>query len=103
MKILEKVALLHLIGYIHRDLKPENILFKTNGDSSPLYLSDLGLTIKKEQLEKKNISHYSCGTLGFVAPEVLQYGENGATYDESCDVFSVGCIFYFLHTGTPLF
>jgi serine/threonine protein kinase len=68
-----------------------------------LYLSDLGLTIKKEHLEKKNISHYCCGTLGFVAPEVLQYGENGGTYDESSDMFSVGCIFYFLHTGNPLF
>jgi serine/threonine protein kinase len=63
----------------------------------------MGLTIKKEQLEKKNISHYSCGTLGFVAPEVLQYGENGGTYDESCDIFSVGCISYLLLTGTPLF
>jgi len=28
MKILEKVAVLHMIGYIHRDLKPENILFR---------------------------------------------------------------------------
>lgn len=47
--------------------------------------------------------HYSCGTLGFVAPEVLKYVESEPCYNEQCDVFSVGCIFYFLHTGTPLF
>lgn len=102
-KILEKVAVLHMIGYIHRDLKPANILFRAEGADSPLYLSDLGLTVRKEQLQNKNINHYSCGTLGFVAPEVLEFSETGKVYDQSCDVFSVGCIFYFLHTGNDLF
>lgn len=63
----------------------------------------MGLTVRKEELREKNIKHYSCGTLGFVAPEVLKYEAGLPCYNESCDVFSVGCIFYFLHTGTPLF
>lgn len=34
-----------------------------------------------------------------MAPEVLQFGQSGDMYDEACDIFSVGCIFFFLLTN----
>lgn len=34
-----------------------------------------------------------------MAPEVL----HGDSYDEKCDLFSLGCVFYFLMTGLGLF
>ena len=39
-----------------------------------------------------------------MAPEVfLTENDNNATYDEKCDVFSLGCILYYLLIGHPLF
>lgn len=36
-----------------------------------------------------------CGSLGFMAPEVILCENNKElTYDEKCDIFSLGCIFY---------
>lgn len=36
-----------------------------------------------------------CGSPGFMAPEVLLCENDKAlTYNEKCDIFSLGCIFY---------
>lgn len=40
-----------------------------------------------------------CGTAGYVAPEVFR----NYSYNEACDVFSLGCIFYKILTGNSLF
>ena len=42
-----------------------------------------------------------CGTLGFMAPEILNSENN--TYNEKVDIFSLGCIFYMLLTGKQPF
>lgn len=44
-----------------------------------------------------------CGTPGYVAPEILRYRDGDAFYDEKCDMFSVGVIFFILLTGHKLF
>jgi serine/threonine protein kinase len=44
-----------------------------------------------------------CGTPGFVAPEVLNYKTGGEFYNEKCDIFSAGAIFYMLVTGNSPF
>ena len=44
-----------------------------------------------------------CGTPGYVAPEILQYKEGDQFYNEKCDIFSLGVIFYILLTGKKLF
>ena len=40
-----------------------------------------------------------CGTLGYVAPEVLQ----GDAYDFKADVFSVGAVLFLMLSGKKLF
>ena len=35
-----------------------------------------------------------CGTPGFVAPEILKYKEGDPFYNEKCDMFSLGIIFF---------
>lgn len=45
---------------------------------------------------KRNII---CGTPGFIAPEILKSED----YNEKSDVFSIGCLLYYLLTRTLLF
>lgn len=36
-----------------------------------------------------------CGSFGFMAPEIFDCEENkNVSYDEKCDIFSLGCILY---------
>jgi calcium-dependent protein kinase len=37
-----------------------------------------------------------CGTPGFAAPEIINYQDESAKYDEKCDVFSLGVIFFMM-------
>ncbi len=83
---------LHLCGVIHRDLKPDNILVvpnEANTELEGLRIVDFGLSKLRKPTEKVIDA---CGTLSYVAPEVLQ--KNG--YDCKVDIWSVGVIMYLL-------
>lgn len=94
-QIIFNLKNLHEAGFIHRDIKPENILFTNNKINSSLFLADFGLTVAKDEFKQTFIAKTASGTPGFVAPEVLHTD----FYDEKCDLFSVGCMFYLLNTG----
>jgi hypothetical protein len=64
--LLESVAYLHDLGIVHRDLKPENIL--CGEELEDLKIADFGLSKMVLPQEKMDIA---CGTLSYVAPEVL--------------------------------
>lgn len=82
---------------MHRDFKLENILVhgETNAKTSPprIELCDFGLA---GRLTAKNnfLLHDSCGTPGYMAPEVI-ISKQG--YDCKADIFSVGVILYILY------
>jgi len=80
---------------MHRDLKPENILLEESGEFDKIKLIDFG-----ESLEYTKGEKYSdmVGTPYYIAPEVLN-----KSYDEKCDMWSVGVITYILLSGTPPF
>ncbi|KAK1937738.1 putative myosin light chain kinase [Phytophthora citrophthora] len=88
--LLESVNYLHRLGIVHRDLKPENILC---GDSlTDLKIADFGLSklVHPEELMKM-----PCGTLNYVAPEVLAL----VGYGREADIWSLGVIMYLLLRG----
>ena len=52
------------------DLKPENLLFRTHEDNAELLIADFGLSriIDEEQFR---ILTTTCGTPGYMAPEIF--------------------------------
>lgn len=91
LDILESLESLSSLQICHGNIKPSNILF---GDDGHYYLSDCC----KNMLYIEN----NCpiilpeGSLyEFMSPEMLK----GESYDTACDVWSFGCIVYYMFSG----
>jgi serine/threonine protein kinase len=83
---------LHLRGIVHRDLKPENIMVQEEG-SDDVVVGDFGLS--KFTAGKQDSLKMACGTLAYVAPEVLKM----TGYGKGVDLWSLGVIMYFMLRG----
>ena len=96
--ILSGVAYIHEKGITHRDMKPDNILIgKGVNDSLSIKLIDFGLGEFK--LKALNENDLYCGTLIFMAPEVVHHKK----YTKSVDIWSGACILAELLGRKPLF
>ena len=94
-QILKGVEYCHSKKIIHRDLKPQNILL--NKDLI-IKLCDFGLS-RKLSFEKRPYTQEVL-SLWYRAPELL-LGSN--IYNESIDIWSIGCIFAFMVLKHTLF
>jgi len=94
-KVLLAIAHCHSRGITHRDLKPENILFENNSPDAEIKIIDFGLSRKYSKDVKL---HSVLGTPYYVAPEVLK-----GSYDQKCDIWSIGAMTYLLLCGRPPF
>ncbi|KAJ7309073.1 hypothetical protein JRQ81_008369 [Phrynocephalus forsythii] len=83
------LAYLHNLGIIHRDVKMENILLDEQGH---LKLTDFGLS---RHLPWGERAYTICGTLHYMAPEVL----SGGPYAHAADWWSMGVLLFALSTG----
>ncbi|SPP85010.1 chromosomal serine/threonine-protein kinase JIL-1 isoform X2 [Drosophila guanche] len=84
---------LHQLGIIYRDIKLENILLDGDGH---IVLSDFGLS-KILSEENDHRAHSFCGTLEYMAPEIIRTGPPG--HDSAVDWWSVGVLTFELLTG----
>ena len=95
--IIDAIAYCHEKGICHRDIKPENLLLSSKelGITS-LKIADFGLA---RSLEENSLASTTCGTPGYVAPEVLMQ----KPYGKECDYWSIGVVTFILLSGTPPF
>ena len=63
---------------------------------SSLKIADFGLA---RLLEENSLASTTCGTPGYVAPEVLLQ----KPYGKACDYWSIGVVAFILLSGTPPF
>lgn len=94
--LMEILLYIHENHVMHRDLKPENILLRNNDeDPFDLVVADFGLATYSN-LPVENILFHHCGTPGFIAPEVLNHSKSFPIYNEKCDIYSAGIVFFIL-------
>ncbi|KAL7065328.1 hypothetical protein AAHC03_04685 [Spirometra sp. Aus1] len=92
-EIILAIGHLHSMGIVYRDLKPENILLDTEGH---VKLTDFGLS--KERVDK-DLTHTFCGTIEYMAPEILLRQGHG----KAVDWWSLGTLMYDMLSGGPPF
>nr|CAB3229411.1 cyclin-dependent kinase 18 [Phallusia mammillata] len=94
-QLLRGISYCHKRRVLHRDLKPQNLLINDKGE---LKLADFGLA-RAKSVPTKTYSN-EVVTLWYRPPDVLL----GSTeYNSSIDMWGIGCIFYEMATGRPLF
>jgi serine/threonine protein kinase len=87
------LAAAHGSGVLHRDLKPANVMIDGKGRAR---ITDFGLAIPASEANRKS---GTAGTLGYLAPELL---DGGAPSVQS-DLYALGLVLYELFTGKKAF
>jgi len=104
--VLEATHYLHSLGIAHRDLKPENLVFDKEDEDAKLKIIDFGFA---KSIHDIGGLATPLGTPGYYpretiyAVEDLKVGAIINPYTPLVDMWSIGCIVYFMLFGTPPF
>lgn len=95
ISVAEALEYAHERGVFHRDIKPENIMLTKEGIPK---IMDFGLA---KAFDAPSLTHAGTivGTPAYISPESAL----GKTVDARSDLYSLGCVMYFMCTGTPPF
>lgn len=92
----QALSFIHKAGIVHRDLKPENILVINDKE---LRIADFGVALLPGETSTIDELSSGIGTLAYLAPEVLE----GKDYGASADIYSIGVTFFEMLTGVQPF
>ncbi|MFK8111043.1 MAG: serine/threonine-protein kinase [Rubripirellula sp.] len=95
-QLAEGLAAAHRRGLVHRDIKPANVLVGKNTDR--VWITDFGLARAADSVTLTRTGVIA-GTPHYMSPEQTR----GEPLDHRSDLFSLGCVLYFLATGRPPF
>jgi len=95
----------HRAGLIHRDIKPANLFVCRYGtDDDFVKVLDFGLVkeVSAQAAKTQQLTQHDLlmGTPGFMPPELVLGEKN---IDGRADLYALGCVAYWLLTGTMLF
>ncbi len=90
LEIGKGLAYLHAKNVIHRDIKSPNILLDENEHAK---LGDFGLSMTKCK-SSSGKTKSSCGTMAWMAPELLDPELDAYEYNTQTDVFAYGMVLY---------
>jgi len=93
-EVLLALGYLHQRETVYRDLKPENVVLDHDGHAK---LTDFGLS--KEKVAGLNGTKSFCGSIAFMAPEVIRRSGHGHTVD----IYGLGVLVYCMLVGMPPF
>src|SRR5262249_7367024 len=105
-QVCSSLADAHTNGLVHRDIKPANIVVNRVGTTFDFVkVLDLGLvrldsTHSDRETVTLTTTESASGTPGFMAPEVVL---GMADIDHRVDIYSLGCVAYWLLTGRLVF
>ncbi|HTP31739.1 MAG TPA: protein kinase [Candidatus Acidoferrales bacterium] len=91
----------HGAGVIHRDIKPQNLfLCRLGVDSDLVKVLDFGLACSfREEDDHITRAGALTGTPAYMPPERA----TGEQADERSDLYSLGCVAFYMLTGEPVF
>lgn len=92
-KVARGVHAAHVATVIHNDIKPSNILMTTEGEPK---IADFGVAGRLADTIEHDLDSYGAGNLAFMAPERVSGAAD--TQSTASDVYSLGCLLYFLLT-----
>ncbi|CAD7972959.1 unnamed protein product [Amoebophrya sp. A120] len=97
-QMVDAFRYLHRKHVVHRDIKPENILLGTN---DTLKIADFGWSVHAPSLKRTTF----CGTLDYLAPEVVEPNMPAAQLAKStmADVWGLGVLLYEFVVGRAPF
>jgi len=103
-QICDSLEEAHAAGLVHRDIKPANIhLSRVGREHDFVKVLDFGLvkSVGGASLEESQASAVGVtpGTPAYMSPEMV----NGAEVDGRADLYSLGCVAYYLLTGKLVF
>ena len=99
-QVAEGLAYLHRNNIIHRDIKPSNLLMTRDGTPR---LADMGVARSLEvDSDSSQVTQTGAvvGTIDYISPE---QAEDSHSADERSDIYSLGCTWYEMLTGSPPF
>ena len=101
---LSALGEMHGLGLVHRDIKPANLHISQSAPCPDfLKITDLGLVKPPRGATLEHVAMHASGrivgTPAYIAPEVIM----GAPGDERTDIYSLGCVAYWLLTGRTVF
>jgi serine/threonine-protein kinase len=91
----------HAAGLVHRDIKPANIFVcRYGGDFDFVKVLDFGVVKQQNVAKDPALTEQGwVGTPAFLAPEIAI----GSELDGRADIYSLGCVAYWLLTGQFVF